>query len=281
MEDPRSARDLLYDLKAAHARAIDLQAARQDPPTSEYYTHIEVSEIETAGGSGVTLDGEGVKNMIQFPANWLRNRGLTASECRVISVKDESMEPTLAAGCSILIHLTRRRRTDRIYVIRTGDERIVKRAVRSNEAGWMLVSDNPDKDRFPTRPWADDAKVIGEVKWYGQSFKWKDGEDVGTQDDGCGSGPKRVGGLPLRGRRRCLRLCCAAGPMRLDRRGARPARKRSIKTSRLKPWIARRSSTSRLSCDRLRTSTTSRATRLNTRRSTKRGSRTEPARRWI
>ena len=171
IEDPRSARDLLYDLKAAHARAIHLQAARQDPPTSEYYTHIEVSEIETAGGSGVTLDGKGVKNMIQFPANWLRNRGLTASECRVISVKDESMEPTLAAGCSILIHLTRRRRTDRIYVIRTGDERIVKRAVRSNEAGWMLVSDNPDKDRFPTRPWADDAKVIGEVKWYGQSFK--------------------------------------------------------------------------------------------------------------
>ena len=88
----------------------------------------------------------------------------------MISVKGESMEATPADGCSVLIRLTRGRRTDRIYVIRTGDELIVKRALRSKEAGWMLVSDNPDKDKFPTRPWPDEAKVIREVKWYGQSF---------------------------------------------------------------------------------------------------------------
>ena len=171
IEDPTSARDLLYDRKAAHARTIDLEAGRQDPAPSEYYTHIEVGDIEPAAGRGITVNGEGVKSTIQFPSNWLRDRGLNASECRVISVKGESMEPTLADGCSILIRLTRGRRTDRIYVIRTGDELIVKRALRSEEAGWMLVSDNPDKDRFPTRPWPDDAKVIGEVKWYGQSFE--------------------------------------------------------------------------------------------------------------
>ena len=57
----------------------------------------------------------------------------------------------------------------RIYVIRIEDELIVKRPVRSKEAGWMLVSDNPDKDRFPTQPCPEAA--IGEVKWYGQSFE--------------------------------------------------------------------------------------------------------------
>ena len=166
IEDPTSARDRLYDMKAAYARAMD----RQDRMRAEYYTHIEVVDIETAAGRGITVDGEGVKSMIQFPSNWLREHQLNASECRVISVKGESMEPTLADGCSILIFLAGGRRNGRIYVIRIEDELIVKRAVRSQEAGWMLVSDNPDKDRFPTQPWPEDAKVIGEVKWYGQSF---------------------------------------------------------------------------------------------------------------
>ena len=89
----------------------------------------------------------------------------------MISGKAESMEPTLADGCSILIRLTGGRRDGRIYVIRIDDELIVKRAGRNEEAGWMLVSDNPDKDRFATRPWPDDAKVIGEVKWDGQWFE--------------------------------------------------------------------------------------------------------------
>ena len=35
--------------------------------------------------------------------------GLVASQCKVIGVKGESMEPTLTDGCSILIDLNRRR----------------------------------------------------------------------------------------------------------------------------------------------------------------------------
>ena len=65
------------------------------------------------------------------------------------------------------------RGTTRRKNLRHSDRRraIVKRAGRNEEAGWMLVSDNPDKDRFATRPWPDDAKVIGEVKWDGQWFE--------------------------------------------------------------------------------------------------------------
>ena len=39
------------------------------------------------------------------------------------------------------------------------------------EAGWPIVSDNPDKNRLPTQAWGDDAKIMGEVKWHGQSIK--------------------------------------------------------------------------------------------------------------
>ena len=86
----------------------------------------------------------------------------------MIGVVGESMEPTLADGCSILIHLYSTSRRNRgIYVVQIGDELIVKRVVRDPEAGWLLVSDNPDKNAFPTQPWPEDASIIGEVKWHG------------------------------------------------------------------------------------------------------------------
>ena len=94
-----------------------------------------------------------------------------ASQCKVIGVKGESMEPTLTDGCSILIDLNRRRRTaGHLYVIRTGDGLIVKRAGKNRAGAWQLVSDNPDKKDWPTRPWPADAEVIGEVKWAARTF---------------------------------------------------------------------------------------------------------------
>ena len=82
------------------------------------------------------------------------------------------MDPTLADGCAVLVDMTSKtRRSRRIYVILTEDELVVKRAVLDRKAGWLIVSDNPDRDRFPTQPWPEYARIVGEVKWHGQSFK--------------------------------------------------------------------------------------------------------------
>ena len=45
------------------------------------------------------------------------------------------------------------------------DELVVKRMVRGENGGYLLKSDNPDKSRFPTIPWHEEARVIGEVSW--------------------------------------------------------------------------------------------------------------------
>ncbi len=76
------------------------------------------------------------------------------------------MEPTLPDGCSILVNRWSRRPEDgKVFVIRTEDELIVKRMVQDKEAGRLLSSDNPDKGAWPTQPWPDDAKVVGEARW--------------------------------------------------------------------------------------------------------------------
>ena len=60
---------------------------------------------------------------------------------------------------------------------------MVKRTVLDRTAGWLIVSDNPDKNRFPTQPWGDDTKIIGEVKWHGESIKVKRRGHASVTDD--------------------------------------------------------------------------------------------------
>ena len=89
--------------------------------------------------------------------------------CRIIRVTGESMEPTLPDGGAILIDLANKNQKDgKIFVIRIGDELVVKRTVLDPDAGWLVVSDNRNKRMWATRPWPEDAQIIGEVKWLGR-----------------------------------------------------------------------------------------------------------------
>ena len=56
------------------------------------------------------------------------------------------------------------------FAIRTGDELIVKRLALDQKLGWLLESDHPDRTKWPTKPWPDDAAIVGEVRWVGRSL---------------------------------------------------------------------------------------------------------------
>ncbi len=191
VEVPDSARELLYNLQQKDAQILDMRSTYREVEPSDYITHIELMDVRTSAGAGAVVHGEGVKSMIEFPGRWLHDRGLEPSKCRVISVIGESMEPTLADGSQILVDLSRRgRRHDRICVVEIDNELVVKRIVRTSDGGYLLVSDNPDKTAFPTTPWPQGARLIGEVKWHGQSFQK---ERPADGRPGAGTRPARNG----------------------------------------------------------------------------------------
>ena len=170
-DDPTPSQELTVGLKTSAARIRDLEQMQDQGAPLDDADYVAVSEVTTAAGAGAIIDTERVTGRMKFPRTWLNRHGLSASECRIIRVAGESMEPTLADGCAILVNrANRRRRDNRIFVVRIDDELIVKRAAKDPAAGWQLVSDNPNKTAWPTRPWPPDAKVVGEVKWAGRSF---------------------------------------------------------------------------------------------------------------
>ena len=121
-----------------------------------------------AGGGTVNLDDAPVKGPVWFRRDWLDGQGIDPTRCVVISVRGESMEPTLPAGSKILVDRDRtRRRAGRIFVVATGEGLVVKRLERRGRQ-WFLASDHPS---WQPVPWPREAEVVGEVRWASRTFE--------------------------------------------------------------------------------------------------------------
>ena len=131
---------------------------------------VQMVEMEAAAGDGADIDDAPVVGPVWFRRDWIERRGIDPTQAVVITVRNESMDPTLPAGCKILVDRARKRRlVGRIYVIRSEDGLVVKRMGKDDDDRWVLVSDNDSPD-WPDRSWPRDAELIGEVRWMAREF---------------------------------------------------------------------------------------------------------------
>ena len=167
VDDPRPARVLLGEL---NAKMADL-SAKPSRTKVEANVQIGISQMERAARAGTSVQNEQGGTKVNFPARWLFERGLRPSSCRFIRMRGESMEPTLPEGSLILVDLaTEHPKSNKVFVIRTGDELIVKRLVRDPKVVWLLESDHPQRSLWPTQLWPNDAEIVGEVRWVGRNL---------------------------------------------------------------------------------------------------------------
>ena len=169
--DERRVARILYELRQKTALMVDMQAEVQQKMGEPWTDFVGIPQIDAAAGAGIIDREERVVGRFKFPALWLRREGLRAESCQIVQVVGESMEPTLPDGCLILVNRRNRDLEDgRVFLIRTGDELIVKRALEHETEGWLLTSDNPDKKAWPTVPWPEDGRPVGEVRWASYSL---------------------------------------------------------------------------------------------------------------
>ena len=89
----------------------------------------------------------------------------------VVVVYGDSMYPTLKDGDALLVdHQRTRRLQGHLYVVRTEYGTVVKRLVRDGD-DWVMISDNEDQKTYPPVPWPEEAEVVGEVKWHGETLR--------------------------------------------------------------------------------------------------------------
>ncbi len=106
---------------------------------------------------------------LAFREDWLLKSGVNHEKADIVEVMGNSMEPTLPDGSLILVDYQRtRRRSNRIFVVRSDDLVLIKRLVKDRHGEWLLVSDN-NKEYKPV-PWPREAVVIGQVMWTGRTM---------------------------------------------------------------------------------------------------------------
>ncbi len=125
---------------------------------------VRLVEVASAAGMGAEVYDETPVGLLWFRNDWLQSHSIDPEQSNIISVRGESMEPTLPDGCSILVDRKRREpQAGRIYVMRTEDGLVVKRLGLDEEGRWEIRSDSPD---WRIRPMSPGTEIIGEVRWY-------------------------------------------------------------------------------------------------------------------
>jgi phage repressor protein C with HTH and peptisase S24 domain len=128
-------------------------------------------DLQAAAGGGAISEREDVAEMLAFRRDWLHRMGVSAASARVITVRGDSMYPTLQNGDVILIDTDDEKWFDEggIYVIRVDSRLLVKRIATKVGGALLLISENPV---YPPEeiPSASDLDIIGQVKWYGRAL---------------------------------------------------------------------------------------------------------------
>lgn len=140
-------------------------------PTAEGdFVLVGVYDVAAAAGEGIIIEGEHETGKLAFRADWLRSvTRARPDELAVVTVRGDSMHPTLADGDTILVDLTQRTPlADGIYVVRYGEYVLVKRLLIDPVRRQVTIAcDNPSYPPLsPVRP--DEVDVAGRVIWLGR-----------------------------------------------------------------------------------------------------------------
>jgi phage repressor protein C with HTH and peptisase S24 domain len=131
------------------------------------YTLVTLHNVQAAAGAGRVNDHPEPPSALAFNNIWLNLMGLTPGKSSLIYVAGDSMEPTLKDGAIVLID---HKQTDpggkHIYVVRDGDELVVKRLEKPDAKTLLLSSDNPDYDtKVLTGIDLKSIDIVGKVVW--------------------------------------------------------------------------------------------------------------------
>ena len=136
--------------------------------------YVTIRMLHAAAGAGPggapPLEHATVSGYLAFQRGWCERHAIDSSRCTIIGVLGDAMEPTLPDGCAILVDRSRRRlRVGHIFVLRTGDELVVRRALKDRTGRWLLAGDH--HPQAPPVPWDHrESEVAGEVRWMAKTF---------------------------------------------------------------------------------------------------------------
>lgn len=162
-EFPRWAERLRNEMRRDLTEILDRS---NEPVSADKFLSSTLHELSAGASGGTGVVEESVAGYVAFTRRWLARHALFPPLCTIISVKGDSMEPTLPHGSYVLVDRhSAEPRHGRLYAVRTDEELMIRRLQEDARGERWLISDNP---AWKPAPWPDRAEVFGEVKWAGK-----------------------------------------------------------------------------------------------------------------
>ncbi|SHO57088.1 XRE family transcriptional regulator [Vibrio quintilis] len=124
-------------------------------------------DVEASAGSGCITFNEEVSESFAFNKSWLTSQlGVHSEQVAFVTVKGDSMNPTLEDGDMILVDLSQHQLVrEGIYLLQTEDGLHTKR-LKTHKNGIQVISDNPEYPSWQITPTdAQPSRIAGKVVW--------------------------------------------------------------------------------------------------------------------
>lgn len=142
-----------HEVQAGYAKLADFELVPRHNAT-------------VSGGSGSSITSEQIVDYFAFNKAWLRHRGLQRDNLVLVEVVGDSMSPVLVSGDTVLVDMSQTDlKTGEAYVLRIGDELVVKYAQRLPGNKLRVSSEN---DRMYPAFEIDLAMLDGEISVIGR-----------------------------------------------------------------------------------------------------------------
>lgn len=149
----------------------ETRPTENETPPTDGAGLVPVYDVEVSAGDGtLPADVEAQVDQLAFPPGYLRR--ITSAPVRhlaIVTVKGDSMSPTLREGDVVMIDTTKRSLGyDGLFVLRMDGALHCKRVNRGSKAGLVrILSDNRDVYPPAERP-IEEVGAVGKVLWYGR-----------------------------------------------------------------------------------------------------------------
>lgn len=139
--------------------------------TTASYSYVPKMNIEVSAGHGSHNGEEHEKESLAFREDWLRSKGLKSKNLALVSVRGDSMEPTLPDLSILLVNTLETKPGDGIYILLIEDQLYAKRLQVELDGSINIISDNPAYKTLTIEKGSSiRADIRGRVVWVGMDF---------------------------------------------------------------------------------------------------------------